>query len=63
MTEHIYNFKEIESKWQKRWEEKKIFKSDEIPSKKKYYLLEMFPYPSGKIQGGNISFLMGLLLP
>ncbi len=41
------DFKKIENKWQKKWEESKIFKVDEDPQKKKYYVLEMFPYPSG----------------
>ena len=40
-------FKEIESKWQKRWEDAKIFEVDENSSKPKFYVLEMFPYPSG----------------
>ncbi|MEM3116738.1 MAG: leucine--tRNA ligase [Candidatus Pacearchaeota archaeon] len=42
-----YNFKAIERKWQKRWEESKIFKVDEKKGKKKFYVLEMYPYPSG----------------
>ncbi len=42
-----YNFKKIDSKWQKRWASKKIFEVKENPNKKKYYVLEMFPYPSG----------------
>ncbi len=40
-------FKQIESKWQKAWEEKKVFQVKEDPKKKKFYCLEMFPYPSG----------------
>lgn len=40
------DFKAIQDKWQKRWEEKKIFKVKENPKKKKYYVLEMFPFPS-----------------
>ena len=41
-----HNFKKIEGKWQKKWEEKKIFEVKESNKKKKYYVLEMYPYPS-----------------
>ena len=43
----MMEFKKIEEKWQKKWEEAKIFKVVENPKKPKYYVLEMFPYPSG----------------
>ncbi len=42
-----YNFKEIEQKWQKRWVEQKTYQVKEVPGKEKFYVLNMFPYPSG----------------
>ncbi|MDD5031916.1 MAG: class I tRNA ligase family protein, partial [Patescibacteria group bacterium] len=43
----MYNHKEIEKKWQKKWEEKKLYETKDDKKKKKYYILDMFPYPSG----------------
>tara|TARA_B100001564_G_C20483073_1_gene597992 strand:- start:429 stop:611 length:183 start_codon:yes stop_codon:yes gene_type:complete len=42
-----YNFKEIEKKWSKEWKAKNIYRVTEDPNKKKFYVLDMFPYPSG----------------
>jgi leucyl-tRNA synthetase len=49
-----YDPQKLESKWQAFWEKKSLFKVFEDPSREKYYLMEMFPYPSGNIHMGHV---------
>ncbi|OWU86136.1 leucyl-tRNA synthetase [Oceanicola sp. 22II-s10i] len=55
-----YEPAEIEARWQKAWEDARIFKAERDPSRPKYYVLEMFPYPSGRIHIGHVrNYTMG----
>ena len=54
MSDDRYPFREIETKWQRIWEDTKQFRVREDPGRSKYYCLEMFPYPSGRIHMGHV---------
>ena len=54
MSTDRYNATAAEKKWQSVWDEQQAFRAETDPSREKYYVLEMFPYPSGAIHMGHV---------
>ncbi|HZU88250.1 MAG TPA: class I tRNA ligase family protein, partial [Stellaceae bacterium] len=58
-----YDFRDVEAKWQRVWRERRVFEIGEEVGRAKYYMLEMFPYPSGKLHVGHVrNYTMGDLV-
>src|SRR5438477_92185 len=63
MSSDRYPFREIEAKWQRIWDERRQYRAVEDPGRPKFYCLEMFPYPSGRIHMGHVrNYAIGDLL-
>ena len=60
MSNERYNARETEPRWQRVWDDKAIFATKNDDPREKYYVLEMFPYPSGRIHMGHVrNYTMG----